>query len=95
MFSTGIVRRIDDLGRLVLPREIRHRLGFQAGDPIEMAVKGRKIVLSKYEDDRIQERCSEILSFVHDCDLTQEQKDEVEKLVKGVLEIVATNQMSI
>jgi transcriptional pleiotropic regulator of transition state genes len=36
MKATGIVRRIDDLGRLVVPREIRHALGIEEGTPFEI-----------------------------------------------------------
>lgn len=36
MKATGIVRRIDDLGRLVVPREIRHALGIEEGTPFEV-----------------------------------------------------------
>lgn len=35
MKVTGVVRRIDDLGRVVIPREIRERLGIREGDPLE------------------------------------------------------------
>lgn len=36
MRATGIVRRIDDLGRLVIPSEVRTRLGLKPGSPVEM-----------------------------------------------------------
>ena len=36
MESTGIVRRIDDLGRVVIPREIRRNLNIREGDPLEI-----------------------------------------------------------
>lgn len=48
MKSTGIVRRIDDLGRVVIPKEIRRTMGVQDGDPLEIGVDGNKVVLWKY-----------------------------------------------
>lgn len=48
MKSTGIIRRIDDLGRVVIPKEIRKNLGFQTEDPIEIFVEGEKVILRKY-----------------------------------------------
>lgn len=36
MKATGIVRRIDDLGRVVIPKEIRHTLAIREGDPLEI-----------------------------------------------------------
>lgn len=36
MKATGIVRRIDDLGRVVIPKEIRRQIGIQGGDPLEV-----------------------------------------------------------
>lgn len=47
--STGIVRTIDELGRIVLPMELRKTLGIGVKDPIEIFVDGEKIMLKKYE----------------------------------------------
>ena len=44
---TGIVRHIDDLGRVVIPSEIRRRLGLGERDPIEISVRGDSIVLAR------------------------------------------------
>ena len=44
MRATGIVRRIDDLGRVVIPREIRRRLGIREGDALEIFVDGKDTV---------------------------------------------------
>ena len=44
MRATGIVRRIDDLGRVVIPREIRRTLGIREGDPLEIFVDGKDTV---------------------------------------------------
>ncbi len=47
VISTGIVRHIDELGRIVIPIEIRKRLGISEKDPVEIAVKGETILLAK------------------------------------------------
>ena len=49
MKSTGVVRRIDDLGRVVIPKEIRRNLDMAEGDPIEFYVDGDRVILRKYE----------------------------------------------
>ena len=49
MKSTGIVRRIDELGRIVLPMEIRNTFDINAKDPLEIFVEDDKIILKKYE----------------------------------------------
>lgn len=49
MKSTGIVRRLDDLGRVVIPKEIRRRIGVAEGDPMEILVSGNQVILEKYE----------------------------------------------
>lgn len=46
--ATGIVRRIDDLGRVVIPKELRRMLGIKEGDPLEIFTDGERIVLRKY-----------------------------------------------
>ncbi|MEK4854822.1 AbrB/MazE/SpoVT family DNA-binding domain-containing protein [Paenibacillus sp. FSL H7-0756] len=48
MKSTGIVRRIDELGRVVIPMELRRTMGIENLDPLEIFVDGDKIVLKKY-----------------------------------------------
>lgn len=48
MKATGIVRRLDNLGRVVLPMELRRTLGINEGDPMEVFVDGDRIVLKKY-----------------------------------------------
>jgi AbrB family transcriptional regulator, transcriptional pleiotropic regulator of transition state genes len=45
--TTGIVRHIDELGRIVIPIEIRKRLGLAEKDPVEISVKGETILLAK------------------------------------------------
>jgi transcriptional pleiotropic regulator of transition state genes len=45
--TTGIVRHIDELGRIVIPIEIRKRLGIVEKDPVEISVQGDTILLEK------------------------------------------------
>ncbi|MBE6911584.1 MAG: AbrB/MazE/SpoVT family DNA-binding domain-containing protein [Ruminococcaceae bacterium] len=49
MKSTGIIRKIDDLGRVVLPMELRKKMGIDQRDPIEIYVDGDAIILKKHE----------------------------------------------
>ena len=48
MRATGIVRRIDDLGRIVIPKEIRRQLRIKEGDPFEIFLEGNKVCFEKY-----------------------------------------------
>ena len=48
MKSTGIVRNIDELGRVVVPKELRKKLGIANTDPVEIYVEEDKIILKKY-----------------------------------------------
>ncbi len=43
-------RKIDDLGRIVIPKEIRKRLGIHDNDSLEIIVKGKSIILKKIND---------------------------------------------
>ena len=49
MKSTGIVRKVDELGRVVIPIELRRTLGIDEKDALEIYVDNEKIILKKYE----------------------------------------------
>ena len=53
MKSTGIIRRVDELGRVVIPIEIRNQFNIVEKDPIEIYVDGSSIVLKKFEPNCI------------------------------------------
>ena len=53
MKSTGIVRKVDELGRIVIPREIRNKFVIAEKDPLEIYVDGSSIILKKYEPNCI------------------------------------------
>lgn len=48
MKATGIVRRIDDLGRVVIPKEIRRSLKIREGDPLEFFIENNCVCFQKY-----------------------------------------------
>lgn len=53
MKSTGVIRRVDELGRVVIPIELRTQFGISEKDPMEIYVDGSSIVLKKYEPNCI------------------------------------------
>lgn len=50
MHDTGIVRRVDDLGRIVIPMELRRTLGIHVKDPMAIYVEEDRIILQKHRD---------------------------------------------
>lgn len=50
MIATGIVRKVDELGRIVLPIELRRTFGIDVKDPIEIFVDGDTIILKKHQE---------------------------------------------
>ncbi len=50
MKSTGIIRNIDELGRLVIPKEIRKKMSIQNNAPVEIFVEDDKIIVKKSMD---------------------------------------------
>lgn len=67
MKATGIVRRIDDLGRVVIPKEIRRTQMIRVGDPLEIFVSDEgEVIFKKYshlkELHSLAQKCAEVLS---------------------------------
>ena len=48
MKATGVIRRIDELGRIVIPKEIRKQLMMKEGESIAFALENDKIILTKF-----------------------------------------------
>jgi transcriptional pleiotropic regulator of transition state genes len=70
MKATGIVRKVDELGRVVLPMELRRTLQIDIKDPMEIFVDDDQIVLKKYRSELA-------------CQITGEVSDENIKLANG------------
>lgn len=79
MRATGIVRRIDDLGRVVIPKEIRRALCIREGDPLEISTDANGVYFKKYNPNRdIKNQIGAILN---------EYGDEIPADVKKLLEV--------
>lgn len=67
MKSTGIVRKIDELGRIVIPKEIRNVLNIQCNDDLEIYVDNYNIILKKYEKSgNLINYINKIVTFFND-----------------------------
>lgn len=64
MKNSGIVRNLDEVGRITLPMEMRKALDLSEGDPIEITKEGGRIYLNKYQPcDIFDGETSELLDF--------------------------------
>jgi AbrB family transcriptional regulator, transcriptional pleiotropic regulator of transition state genes len=70
MKSTGIVRKVDELGRVVIPIELRRTLDINIKDPLEIYVDNDKVVLKKYQPNMA-------------CQITGESSDQNISLANG------------
>ena len=62
MITSGITRKIDELGRIVLPKEIRKSLNINTGDDFQITIENNKIVLNKFE--KLKNIETEILKII-------------------------------
>jgi AbrB family looped-hinge helix DNA binding protein len=80
MKATGMVRKIDDLGRMVMPKEIRDARGWQSGTPLEIFVDGENVVLKAYNGNLEDGAIRQLKVLVKE---TKESGDR-EALVKAI-----------
>lgn len=64
MKALGIVRKVDDLGRIVIPSETRKTLGIKEGDPLELFTDEDKVILRKYNPGCMAPGCQEANNLV-------------------------------
>ncbi len=67
MKGSGITRKIDELGRIVVPKEMRYNLGIRDGEPLEIYIENNKIVIEKYSEiDNIKLVADSIIKLTND-----------------------------
>lgn len=91
MKATGMFRRIDDAGRVVIPREIRKILGIKGGDSLEIFADRNEIILRKYDVSiglsELVRRLENEFSDVKD-DIERETADKIYKHINALRELV-------
>lgn len=86
MKATGVVRRIDDLGRIVIPKELRRNLRIREGDSIEIYIDGtNSIILKKYSP------IENISSFIHQLSEAIYQTTKKSIIITDCERILASN----
>ena len=80
MKATGIVRKVDNLGRIGLPIELRRTLDIEIKDPIEIYTDGEYILLKKYEPSCIFCGNAKNVVRVHDKNVCEDCLAEMKKL---------------
>ena len=103
MQDSGLVRRIDELGRIVIPKEIRRTLRIRSGDAIEINKEGENLVLKKHSPfkdfGRLVESVADILSATleKECVITDSDRiihsSKKQGIEKGVLLTAFCNQL--
>lgn len=83
---TGIVRRIDDLGRVVIPKEIRRTLHIREGDPLEISVDGTSLILTKYRTSAdYHDRFKEIVEDMgNDENISAEKMLHISRMLEAI-----------
>lgn len=80
MKATGIVRKLDTLGRIVIPMELRKIFDLDIGDPIEIFVEGSDIILRKYQPACIFCNDATDITVIHGKNICRNCLDEMKEL---------------
>lgn len=92
MMSTGIIRRIDGLGRIIIPKEIRENLGIKEGTPMEIMVNDEDdIVLKRYVEDQgvtLEEAVKKIQETLDSPELKSEIPEDILNNMKDYWDMI-------
>lgn len=81
MKNTGIVRCVDDLGRLVIPKEMRRTLGIHEGDPVDMSIEKGNIIMRRVSrNENFQSAVSRIIADLQDSDYSKKREKAIQLL---------------
>ncbi|RHW31114.1 AbrB/MazE/SpoVT family DNA-binding domain-containing protein [Lysinibacillus yapensis] len=84
MKSTGIVRKVDPLGRVVLPKELRGVLGIEEGTPLEIYMDGDKVILQKYESGARREEKLAVLLNLQRMAQSEQNPNKKDAIVRAI-----------
>ena len=95
MMSTGIIRRIDGLGRIIIPKEIRENLSIKEGTPMEIMVNDEDdIVLKRYVEDEgvtLAEAVKKIQETLDSPELKSEIPEDILNNMKDYWDMLKTH----
>ena len=80
MKATGIIRRVDELGRIVLPKDIRRSLNLKVGTPLEIYIENKSLILKEYSQiNNLKQNALDIVECISknlecDCFITDNSK---------------------
>lgn len=88
MRATGIVRRVDDLGRVVIPKEIRRSMGIREGEPLEIYLEQDAVMFRRYSYNLVKEveRVAELIEC--NCNADSETMADISRMLSTVIELV-------
>lgn len=91
--KTGIIRRIDDLGRIVIPRDIRKKLDVNIGDALELSIEDNKIVFERYLPAvDLENNIMRLIQTITDYEELTEKELQVISLLKEACLILKENK---
>jgi stage V sporulation protein T len=88
MRATGIVRRVDDLGRVVIPKEIRRSMGIKEGEPLEIYLENDAVIFRRYSYNLADEvkHLAELIEC--NCNAGSETMADISRMLSTVAELV-------
>ena len=90
MKATGIIRRVDDLGRIVIPKEIRRTVGIREGEPLEIFIEGEDTVCFRRYKNNLGDAVEHLRDQIENGgdDLTYATLMRIDALLEEVQELV-------
>jgi transcriptional pleiotropic regulator of transition state genes len=93
MKATGIVRRIDDLGRISIPKELRRVYNIKEGDPVEIYTDVNCIIIKKYDPAlTVAVTLQHVITELQTSDIDEVIKGELIVDVKKIIERINENE---
>ena len=95
MKATGIVRRVDDLGRIVIPKEVRRQLRITEGTTTELLVEDNKVIFQKYIPVKnVKESVYDLRKVFYEMEefFNAETANKIEEHIKALTEILKESE---
>lgn len=81
MRATGIIRRVDDLGRINIPKNIREEMEYRAGTPIEFFIDKSSLIIRKVETECTPAEALEKILDTYDGELTEDIVKRINQII--------------